>query len=210
MFKPHGRQHSTFESKTLRDSYIAKTSVAPAPGHYTYDSSSFKKAQRHGKGLAVFRSTKPKLSGLYPAVSRHVPGPGTYLTGAHCRVVWSMSQAWLLTSHCCPPADKTVPKRIAVKDPAKKSSVFSNLNCDRWGVPFERKTMDDNVPGPGAYSKPVVHTTTRVSASSHVFLSNVHRLGNRSKGVKPPGPAFYKPSQVPKKSFLLNAARRWV
>jgi hypothetical protein len=29
-------------------------------------------------------------------------------------------------------------------------------------------------------------------------------------GGKPPGPAFYRPRQKMKKSFLLNASRKWV
>ena len=42
-------------------------------------------------------------------------------------------------------------------------------------------------PGPGAYA-PAIGKMPKVSASSHVFLSNVHRLGTKSKRVKPPGP----------------------
>lgn len=184
MFKPQGRQSSTFESKTKRDSYIARASVAPAPGHYKYDTSSFARARRRGRGGAVFRSTEPKLSKLYPATSRGIPGPGAYMKDR-------------------------LPKQTGVKEAHKPSSMFSNQQCDRFGIPFERKTVDDDVPGPGAYA-PTIKTVPRVSASSHVFLSNVNRLGTKSKAVKPPGPAFYKPAPISKKSFLLNASRRWV
>ena len=45
-------------------------------------------------------------------------------------------------------------------------------------------------PGPGAYA-PAIGKMPKVSASSHVFLSNVHRLGTKSKRVKPPGPGAW-------------------
>ena len=71
----------------------------------------------------MFRSTEPKLNNLYPATKRGIPGPGTYMN------------------------DGALPKRTAVKEPHKPSSMFSNQQCDRFGVPFERKTVDDDVPG---------------------------------------------------------------
>lgn len=180
------RQASTFASKTKRDSYMKEFSVAPAPGHYTYDSSGFRSAKKRSSASgAVFRSTEPKLNNLYPAAKLGVPGPGSYHS-------------------------KTMPRDTRVKEPHKPSSMFSNLKHNRWGIPFDRKTVDDSVPGPGAYITPK-RTSTKVSASSHVFLSNVHRLGVKNRAqIKPPGPAFYKPAPVPQKSFLLNAARRWV
>lgn len=188
MFKPQGRQSSTFESKTKRDSYIARASVAPAPGHYKYDTSSFARARRRGRGGAVFRSTEPKLSKLYPATSRGIPGPGAYMKGAGMSATFSALAILPGVSrvHHTAPSDR-LPKQTGVKEAHKPSSMFSNQQCDRFGIPFERKTVDDDVPGPGAYA-PTIKTVPRVSASSHVFLSNVNRLGTKSKAVKPPGP----------------------
>ena len=49
----------------------------------------------------------------------------------------------------------------------------------------------------------------RKTALSSAFVSGTRRLHSSTK-THAPGPAFYKPEQHDRKSFLLNAQRRWV
>ena len=88
------------------------------------------------------------------------------------------------------------------------SSMFSNVGQDRFGNPYVRKTAMEMNPGPGTYAHDSIQKRDRALASSSYFMSNTRR-GLTNLAGKPPGPAFYKPSLQQKKSFLLNASRRW-
>ena len=104
-------------------------------------------------------------------------------------------------------------QRRIISDMKRDGLHFGSLGSDRFGRPYARKTTQDPVPGPGAYGNVTEDTAPRALASSSAFLSETKRgidaqLG--AGGGKPPGPAFYRPRQKMKKSFLLNASRRWV
>lgn len=173
---------STFKSASKRDSYLSRDSGVPPPGAYEAP------PMAAPVGGTIFKSIPDRLKHLYPAAYAEIPGPGEYE----------------------PPA-KAIPGVVAVQDPARPSSMFSNTQHDRYGVPYVRKVTTDGMPGPGAYSKPVFSEVPRMSAASSMFLSSAKRdSALQRKGAKPPGPAFYKPQPPGKKSFLLNAAQRWV
>merc|ERR1712070_949793 len=89
---------------------------------------------------------------------------------------------------------------------AQPSSMFSNNMQNRFGQPYVKRTMVDATPGPGWYGKE--GERERGVASSSFFMSGTGRSGDN--GRKAPGPAFYKPENPTKKSFLLNATRKWV
>ncbi len=49
-----------------------------------------------------------------------------------------------------------------------------------------------------------------VLVSSSFFMSNVARIRGPDPELLPPGPAYYNPDSVSKKSFHLNARQRWL
>ena len=49
-----------------------------------------------------------------------------------------------------------------------------------------------------------------VLVSSSFFMSNVARIRGPDPELLPPGPAYYNPDNVSKKSFHLNARQRWL
>lgn len=103
-------------------------------GHYTYDDSSFSKYKdkKRLRPSAAFRSTEARLNNLYPATKLGVPGPGTYLTiNGTGKVAAGGAAAGAAAG--------------AAKAPP--SSLFGNRNHDRFGRPYNRKTVDDAPPG---------------------------------------------------------------
>ena len=103
-------------------------------------------------------------------------------------------------------------QRRLVSDSKRDGLHFGSLGSDRFGQPYARKTTQDPNPGPGAYGNITEDTRPRALASSSAFLSETKRgiAGVLGGSRKPPGPAFYRPRQKMKKSFLLNASRKWV
>ena len=104
-------------------------------------------------------------------------------------------------------------QRRLISEQKRDGLHFGSLGSDRFGRPYARKTTQDPNPGPGAYGNHTMDTRPRALASSSAFLSETKRgieaqLGGG--GGKPPGPAFYRPRHKMKKSFMLNAARKWV
>lgn len=96
------------------------------------------------------------------------------------------------------------------------SSMFSNITLDRWGRPIKPKTSPEVAPGPGWYdvdvqiAPPPPSGHPRKTALSSAFVSGTRRLHSSSNKTHAPGPAFYKPERHDRKSFLLNAQRRWI
>ena len=88
------------------------------------------------------------------------------------------------------------------------SRLFAPTNLDRFGEPYERKSMTSKVPGVGHYP---THTPKRLGkqiASSFVSKS---KRGFEASAKAPPGPAYYTPQQVlNKRSHLLNTGQHWV
>jgi hypothetical protein len=90
----------------------------------------------------------------------------------------------------------------------KPSSMFVVSECDRFGNGANPRKKLQPTPGPGAYHPK--SDQEKVAVSGAVFMSESERIWYESN-KKPPGPAFYKPSTVPKKrSFHLNTNKIWV
>lgn len=90
----------------------------------------------------------------------------------------------------------------------KPSSMFVVSECDRFGHTANPRKKSQPTPGPGSYHPKSAQD--KVAVSGAVFMSESERIWYDSN-KKPPGPAFYKPSPVPKKrSFHLNTNKIWV
>lgn len=73
------------------------------------------------------------------------------------------------------------------------------------------RVKEFTVPGPGEYSS-IPGALSGKRAVTGPFRSTSHRpdpSGQKAEAL-PPGPAFYKPATVGKKSFHLNAHKRFV
>lgn len=166
----------------------------PAPGQYEvlHTVGNLLPGNRGGKAAclpnAAFRSSSEKVSKelFYPEKTKFgkLPGPGSY---------------------DAPEADRAA--RVDLVAAAQPSSAFSNNMQNRFGQPYVRKTVQESTPGPGWYGQEAENH--RAVASSSFFMSATRRDGS-GVAQKPPGPAYYKPDLVNKKSFLLNATRKWV
>jgi hypothetical protein len=201
-YKPNEKQYgaverlapnkmSVFRSSSKRG-YQPQTS-GPAPGQYEvlHTVGNLLPAAHGGKSAclphAAFRSNSEKVSKelFYPEKTKFgkLPGPGSY------------------------EVDES--ERAATRDlvaAAQPSSMFANNMQNRFGDAYVKRTMADATPGPGWYGTEAERQ--RGVASSSFFMSATGRSGDR--GRKAPGPAFYKPDRTIKKSFLLNATRKWV
>jgi len=183
---------SCFKSASTRG-YEPPT-TGPAPGQYEvlHTVGNLLPGNRGGKSAclphAAFRSGSEKVSKelFYPEKTKFgkLPGPGSYDTQE---------------------ADRAA--RVDLVSAAQPSSCFSNNMQNRFGQPYVRKTVQESTPGPGWYGQETEQK--RAVASSSFFMSGVRR-DNAQGAQKPPGPAYYKPDLVNKKSFLLNATRKWV
>lgn len=85
---------------------------------------------------------------------------------------------------------------------------FSHNGLDRFGQATHAKRASLSAPGPGTYevqSQP----EQKIPVNGSAFMSEARRLLH--VGRKNPGPAFYHPMPTTKKkSFHLNAKRRWM
>lgn len=180
---------SQFKSASTRG-YVPPTS-GPAPGQYEvlHTMGNLLPGNRGGKSAclphAAFRSSSEKVSKelFYPEKTKFgkLPGPGSYDAQE---------------------ADRAA--RVDLVSAAQPSSCFSNNMQNRFGQPYVRKTVQESTPGPGWYGQET--SQPRAVASSSMFMSGVRREDGTGP-QKPPGPAYYKPDLVNKKSFLLNATR---
>lgn len=95
---------------------------------------------------------------------------------------------------------------------APTSSMF-DPHLDRMGnsVRPNRKKKMEPPPGPGHYHENIHDRQDEpVLVSSSFFMSNVARIRGPDPELLPPGPAYYNPDNVSKKSFHLNARQRWL
>merc|ERR1711865_1334559 len=98
--------------------------------------------------------------------------------------------------------------RLDLVSVAQQSSMFCNANKDRFGKSYVPRTVDTSTPGPGWYGSE--SDVPRAVASSSFFMDATKRGGGGNVvAAKPPGPAYYKPEPGWKRSFLLNATRKW-
>ena len=208
---------------------LMATETLPGPGHYDpYSVATTRSANRihlFGENAASSSFASRSKRGFDPHAEG--PAPGAYdpqkVTDLASRHVVTMgsaaSQATFRSKTtrgermqpCETPGPGSydgmtkAPRRLRRIMP---SSMFSNVGQDRFGNPYVRKTAMEMNPGPGTYSRDDDQTRGRALASSSYFMSNTRR-GLTHLGGRPPGPAFYKPTVQGKKSFLLNASRRW-
>ena len=209
---------SGFRSKTRRfpkGDDLGVTGKIPGPGAHDVDRSMrFKAYQGEFKGAhSSFRSESQR--GKQMILSRGIPGPGAYHVGMTEEELLQKRRALEKMLDKAPIGGLRVlgqDQRRLVSDSKRDGLHFGSLGSDRFGQPYARKTTQDPNPGPGAYGNITEDTRPRALASSSAFLSETKRgiAGVLGGSRKPPGPAFYRPRQKMKKSFLLNASRKWV
>ena len=93
-------------------------------------------------------------------------------------------------------------------DRGSLNASFERSGLDRFGRPMKVKVSQFSVPGPGTYN---LHPKDleKSPVNSSAFMSESDR--DPLKIVRNPGPAFYRPIIIAKKkSFHLNAERKWV
>lgn len=111
-------------------------------------------------------------------------------------------------THEITPGPGDYDQNLLAQTKSKTSSMFVVSEYDRFGNSDNPRKKNQATPGPGAYQPPGNQEKTAVSGA--VFMSESERVWYGSNR-KPPGPAFYKPSKVPKKkSFHLNSNKIWV
>lgn len=191
--RPSAVSGSNFRSTSTRGFEPPKT--GPAPGQYEviHTVGNLLPGNRGGTHATLpnagFRSTSSKISQelFYPeALGVHkLPGPGAYQTEASERAT-----------------------RLDLVSVAQQSSMFCNANKDRFGKSYVPRTVESSTPGPGWYGSE--KDVPRAVASSSFFMSASKRGNANEQAAKPPGPAYYKPEPTWKRSFLLNATRKWV
>jgi len=106
---------------------------------------------------------------------------------------------------------------------SNQSSMFSNVGQDRWGEAYEPKVAAEERPGPGWYTVEAAQQAVSqdprtyagasvLGSASSAFRSTSTRLGGsrRQQMGRAPGPAFYKPEPMQKKTFMLNTGGKWV
>eukprot|EP00946_MAST-07B_sp_MAST-7B-sp1_P000428 g428.t1 len=208
---------SGFRSKTSRFKYeLGVPFVGPGPGAHNVEGAvRFKQAQGRSSGpQSSFRSQSKR--GKQMILSKGIPGPGSYHANVSADEAAKQKQALNNLLSKAPVGGIRVlgqKQRRLISEQKRDGLHFGSLGSDRFGKPYARKTTQDPVPGPGAYGNHTQDTRPRALASSSAFLSETKRgidaqLGGG--GGKPPGPAFYRPRLKMKKSFMLNAAKKWV
>lgn len=105
--------------------------------------------------------------------------------------------------------DPNAADHLLTLDKIRHSSMFSRTNVDRFGKPFVAKASHYDTPGPGYYDQNGSFVPAKAEASHPAFVSTTDRMfGGGGRGA--PGPAYYNPVAPSKKSFHLNANRRWL
>ena len=103
-------------------------------------------------------------------------------------------------------------------DQAKKlrnSPAFMNVNLDRFGKHYVRKSrvIEVESAGPGWYAPESGKTSFDDPVGNiAAFKMKGERftVPLRQRASRPPGPAYYQPTRMSKKSFFLNATGKWV
>lgn len=97
----------------------------------------------------------------------------------------------------------------------KASSMFSKTNTTRFGAAVDSRAASEVMPGPGAYTSEANTVKSRVGSKQTVggsqFMSVSQRIGETTgEGLNPPGPSYYRPKTIVKKSFNLNKFDHWL
>lgn len=203
--------YSNFRSRSSRFGAGPSASrTVPAPGSYNVNEidTSFR-TQPGDHPTAAFLDTAGR--------SQVEPGARTMVVGAPNIIYGDEEDTQALVTSPGPGQYEydqgNVGSRLAERQAGKTSSMFSRMQVDRFGVPIEPRVNRGCVPGPGAYEAPGTIGTRGVSGAS-AFVSTTGREIDRIMTVgalnKPPGPAFYNPIHVDKKSFHLNGRKLWM
>lgn len=173
---------SAFQSNSKRFSTEAKSTV-PAPGQYT-------------PSLTMTRANSAAHSSVFKPPS-NVKRHQVNLYDPHTRVEENIVPG--PGEYDLPSAFKSIDSRV---------SVAKTADTSRFGDTLRPKKANTDVPGPGHYE--LIRPEERVPVSGAVFMSESERFEFKTIS-KPPGPAYYKPTMVPRlKSFHLNANTQWV
>ena len=188
----------------------------PAPGSY--------EAQAPNKMISISSPFKSKTK-RYPETSSASPSPwqynieGSFVVDPRPSAVFRMPARArrypinLYDPHAAVPMENTpgpADYQNLTLPPisGKESASFVKGDCDRFGRPLNVKKGNEATPGPGSYYCYILKEKTKVAGA--VFMSESEREV-RPAPQRLPGPAFYKPSPVPKKkSFHMNASNMWV
>ena len=200
-----GRSSFRSNSSRLRKESIDSRSQ-PAPGDYDVRAAT-QKLNAFGslKGQSAWGKDKaPRGMDAILKMGSNGPGPGAY--GLSKGVITARTDP--LPTGGIRVLDFTERRKLARANKNGKS--FGGTGHDRFGKPYMKKTIDDEPPGPGSYY--------RMTEPGRALVSSSWGLSKSKRGIeaqlggtrRPPGPAFYKPTKAMKKSFMLNAARRWV
>lgn len=66
------------------------------------------------------------------------------------------------------------------------------------------------LPGPGQYELVDYKSPAKHCMSSSAFVSTTSRWPKETRGLGNPGPGFYEPEKVSKRSFLYNYSKNWI
>lgn len=182
--------------KSLRVRFPEKSSKAVVPGPGAYDSAkASQQLDTQGSLASVLSSFASKsqrkgiIGGGTGRMPEETPAPGQY---DDLKVLKS------LRAH-------------EATDSRKNSAIFSDINQDRFGSPYEHMTERLVIPGPGAYEDGMSVSDDKSVASSFM-VSKTERIKPpfNKRPLIIPGPAFYNPTVIEKKSFKsAELPRRW-
>ena len=201
-----GRSSFRSTSSRLRKENLDVMSQ-PAPGDYDVRMAT-KKLNSYGSlpGQSAWgKDRAPRGMDAILKLGAQGPGPGAYSSITKKEI---QARTDPLPTGGIRVLDFTERRKLARANKNGKS--FGGTGHDRFGKPYMKKTIDDDPPGPGSYY--------RMTERGRALVSSSWGLSKSKRGIeaqlggtrRPPGPAFYKPAKAMKKSFMLNAGRRWV
>ena len=101
--------------------------------------------------------------------------------------------------------------RLLLQRAGKSSAAFARTTDDRFGRSTLNRVKQFTVPGPGEYNDlPGALSDNKAVTGPFKSMSNRPDPNGKKPEALPPGPAFYTPAVVGKKSFHLNAQKRFV
>jgi hypothetical protein len=187
---------------------LRRSAERPGPGSYELNAPEMNHIP---KSNSAFRSTDTRFrysQSLSPAPGQYeIPGtvnldrnPGSFLKSKAERVT-----ATILSDN---PGvgEYHLPALVGESSNPYPNGNFVQNSLDRFGKPVNSVHSNEARPGPGAYEPNLPKSSYKGMVSA--FASQSVRLAESSNSV--PGPAFYSPIQVAKKSFHLTTKPQWV
>ena len=173
--------------------HVVCSSFRPIAGRHASPSAAFKSSGRGGGKNGARRSAVPSIvyegGGGGGGDTNGSPGPGEYGMGFD--------------------RDETA-FRLLLQRAGRSSAAFARTTDDRFGRSTLGRVKHEGNPGPGAYEAPsALHERRAVVGPFKSTSDRIGTAGGKATAA-PPGPAFYNPGMVGKKSFHLNAQKRFV